>query len=846
MNSLLSIGLVLALVDKVTSPLKGVTNAVNGIGNAANTAAGKFGRLQQQVDKLGASAQKLDGLGKPLMVMGAIGAAGIQKTISEFATLEEAQNRLKTNLMDAAGKVGPEYEKLNRLAEKLGTDLPGSTKEMVEMFTALREQGVQTNMILGGMGEATAKFAAVMKLPFAEAATHVAKFSENMGIADKDANAFMDTIQRLKSSSGVEVGDLAYTFKYAGASLKMLNLQGIEAAQTFSTVIGVLANAGIEGSTAGTNMSQALSRMAEIGHRLDRGQVKKLVAPVLDKYGVELEFFNAQGQFKGLREMTAELEKLKALNPQEQILVLKKLFGDEAARPLAVLMKSGVAGFDAMAKRMQQQADMQQKIKTIMDGTKMKWETLTGTVANFVAHVGGVFARLINLPGLLDKINTLFGKMDGWVLAHPKLAGILGGVVLAVTGLSLAAGTMLVAIAAIGATVPAAVTGLATLGNGASIASVRLAALAARLKAKWVISKLPDSMFGDVIPGTAKAQGSITAFLGQIRAGFIPGIRAAMVAMRAFSLTLITSPIGWIGLAVAGAALLIYKYWKPISGFFKGVWQGLKEGLKGLAPAWDVFKKIAPILFPILTPLKWIWNAVKALLKPVEDTGGAAQNMGVRFGKALAGILTTVLTLPAKMLSAGFNIVNSLFEGMKKAINKPVELMKGLAQRLRNFLPFSPAKEGPLKDIHRIRLIETIADSMKPAPMVAAMRTVTAATMLATAAPVMAGRLQPATIPAVGGQIQQIQQAVKAAQVVQPPALVQPIKQALQPATIPAVGGQNKPGATQITYAPVINLAPGTPAEARSQVEQALKLSQVEFERMLARAEQNKQRKGFA
>lgn len=807
MNSLLSIGLVIGLVDHITSPLRNVTNAVNNIGDVAQKAAGKFGKLQQQVDKLGASAQKLEGLGKPLAAMGAVGALGIQKTIAEFATLEEAQNRLKTNLMDQTGKVGPEFEKLNRLAEKLGTDLPGSTKDMVEMFTALREQGVQTNMILGGMGEATAKFAAVMKLPFAEAATHVAKFSESMGIADKDANEFMDTIQRLKASSGVETGDLAYTFKYAGGALKLLNLQGIEAAKSFSTVVGVLANAGIEGSTAGTNMAQALSRMAEIGHKLDQKKIKELIGPILDSHGIKLNFFDAEGKFKGLREMTGELEKLRALNPQEQIITLKKLFGDEAARPLAILMKSGVEGYDAMAKRMRDQADMMQKIKTIMDGTKMKWETMTGTVANLVAHVGGVFAKLINLPALLDKLNDLFGKMDSWVLAHPKLAGIIGGIVLAVTGLSLAAGTLLVGIAAIGATAPAVMTGLATIGSGASFATAKMTALAARLRAKWVVSRLPDSMFGDIIPGTAKAQGGITAFLTRIKTGFIPGIRAAMVAMRAFSLSLLTSPIGWIALAIGAVALVVYKYWKPISGFFKGMWQGLKDGLKGLEPAWDVFKKVAPLLFPILTPLKWIWNAVKALLKPVDDVGGAAQNIGVRFGKALAGILTTVLTLPTKMLTAGFNIVNSLFEGMKKAINKPVELMKGLAQKLRNFLPFSPAKEGPLKDIHRIRLIETIADSMKPAPMVQAMKVAAAATVMATGVSVTHANAMPAAIPSAGKQVQ--------------------------------------PAATQITFAPVINLAPGTPAEARQQVEQALKFSQAEFERMLARAEQNRQRKGF-
>jgi len=41
---------------------------------------------------------------------------------------------------------------------------------------------------------------------------------------------------------------------------------------------------------------------------------------------------------------------------------------------------------------------------------------------------------------------------------------------------------------------------------------------------------------------------------------------------------------------------------------------------------------------------------------------------------------------------------------------------------MRDYLPFSPAKVGPLKDIHRIRLIETIAQTIKPAPAMAAMR----------------------------------------------------------------------------------------------------------------------------
>lgn len=94
--------------------------------------------------------------------------------------------------------------------------------------------------------------------------------------------------------------------------------------------------------------------------------------------------------------------------------------------------------------------------------------------------------------------------------------------------------------------------------------------------------------------------------------------------------------------------------------------------------------------------------------------------------------------LGGSFFKAGANIVSSLWNGIKSMASKPVDAMKAIATKVRALLPFSPAKEGPLRDIHRIRLIETIADAMKPRPMVNAMRTavgaVAAVGMVATGA----------------------------------------------------------------------------------------------------------------
>ncbi len=209
--------------------------------------------------------------------------------------------------------------------------------------------------------------------------------------------------------------------------------------------------------------------------------------------------------------------------------------------------------------------------------------------------------------------------------------------------------------------------------------------------------------------------------LTAIKNGFLglPGmIKNALVAFRTFSLTLLTSPVGWIAVAIGAAALLIYKYWKPITAFFKGVWQGLREGLQPLMP---LFKRIADAISPILTPIKALIDWIKKILKPVEDTGGAAEKMGVRFGKAIAGIILKFTELIAKVFEFGKKIGDMLADGILSKRGRTQNAIEQHAQIVRNHLPHSPAKTGPLKDLHKVKIIETVASTMKPQPLVDAM-----------------------------------------------------------------------------------------------------------------------------
>ncbi|QGA56159.1 tape measure protein [Brucella sp. 2280] len=79
----------------------------------------------------------------------------------------------------------------------------------------------------------------------------------------------------------------------------------------------------------------------------------------------------------------------------------------------------------------------------------------------------------------------------------------------------------------------------------------------------------------------------------------------------------------------------------------------------------------------------------------------------------------------------GVALMDTMAAGIRaRAAVVTAEIQK-MAQAVRDHLPSSPAKVGPLSDIHKLKFAETIASSIRPAPMVKAMRGAAAATLAA-------------------------------------------------------------------------------------------------------------------
>ena len=664
-------------------------------------------RIQKAFDprSLQQFSEKLEDVTTRIAQATALPAATFAKAISAFSQMEQAKVEMEIAYMTKEGLL-KEFEEINKQVEKLGTILPGSAEDFYRVATALKQAGMDTKTIVSGALETTAKAWVLFKREVSpeKAAEYMQTFANAFKVPAEEFQVFLDQLQRVAFASGLTLSEIAYSTKYISSELNQLGITGTKNFKLVGAWLGTLKQMGLQGETAGTSLRSALQNILNLEENLAK----------LRKSGIELQidtklFVDETGKFK-LEEflMTVRDELSKIQDPLKRMQALKTLFDAEGMRAIAPLLAStkeealsyleaiketlspeefeafrkqieagGFSGLEEMAKRMEEQASLQDRINKAMDTLSNIMESVQGTAMNLFATFGSLVAPTLKV--VLEKVNNLIDGFNRFVENNRPIAQVLAILIGGFIVLAGAVGTVSLVIASF-------------------------------LKMTSLVLSPIHLLTTAILQKSASFALLKTALISTI------------TALRALSVAMLTTPAGWVALALAGAALLIVKFWKPISGFFKGLWQGLKEGLSGLEPAWNVFKKFAIILYPVLAPLKLIYNAIKNLLKPIDDTGKAAENLGGRVGKAIANILSTILTLPAKMFEAGVKLVNSLWQGIKSVASKPVEEIRRIAQKIRNFLPFSPAKEGPLRDIHRIRLIETIAETIKPGPLLTSVK----------------------------------------------------------------------------------------------------------------------------
>ncbi|EIP9696567.1 phage tail tape measure protein [Salmonella enterica] len=352
-------------------------------------------------------------------------AAGLTVSLKAYADQENAATGLKVAMMQANGEVGNSFEKINKLAVGLGNQLPGTTADFQNMMQMLVRQGIPAENILGGVGKATAYLAVQLKKTPEAAAEFAAKMQDATGTASDDMMGLFDTIQKA-FYLGVDDTNMLSFFTKTSSVLKMVNKDGLKAAQGLAPISVMMDQMGMQGESAGN----ALRKVIQSG--LD---IKKVngVNKVLQrqKLGVNLDFTDGKGSFGGIDKMFMQLSKLRKLTDVKRTGVLKALFGDDAETLQVVnaLIDKGKDGYDQVQQKMNQQASLNKRVEAQLGTLANLWEAMTGTATNGLAAIGSAFSgdtkNLTVWLGDLGERFTTFADRNPRVIR--SVAGLAAG-----------------------------------------------------------------------------------------------------------------------------------------------------------------------------------------------------------------------------------------------------------------------------------------------------------------------------------------------------------------------------------------------------------------------------------
>ena len=463
----------------------------------------------------------------------------------------------------------------------------------------LNRQGIQATTILGGMGEAAAYLGVLLKKTPRETAEFAAKLQDATRTTEKDMLSLMDVIQRT-FYLGVDDNNMLTGFTKLSPAMDTIRNKGLSAAKALAPLLVMADQTGMKGEAAGNAFRKIF--------QLSMNREKVTGANKLMGSTGKLDFTNGKGEFGGLDQMFSQFAKLKQLSTQQQLSVIKKLFGDDAEtlQAVSIIINKGIEGYREVQQKMEAQATLQDRVNVQLGTLRNLWEATTGTATNVLVSLGeSISPEIKDIVAWLGELTEATGK---WVKEHPRMSSILMKTVAVLGILLTATGGLMLATAAIIGPYALLAAGFARLG-----------------------------ISGGILLPVLRGIGQAVLFIGR---------------------TLLMNPIGLTLTGIALAALLIYKYWEPITAFF--------------ASLPDKFRKYGSLIVTgliegILSMTKWMMEKVKTFAVNIAETFQAS--MGIHS--------------PSRLFSEyGGYLTEGLATGIDRGQNQPLQQLKTLTENI--------------------------------------------------------------------------------------------------------------------------------------------------------------------
>ena len=663
-------------------------------------------------EKLKTVGSAIEGVGQKLMpvtaAVGGLGAAAV-KVASDF-------DSSMSQVAAVSGATGKDLEALRDKAREMGSKTKFSASEAAEAMNYMAMAGWKTGDMLSGI-EGIMNLAAASGEDLATTSDIVTDALTALGLSAEDSGHFADILAAASSNANTNVAMMGETFKYCAPVAGALGFSAEDTAEA----IGLMANAGIKSSQAGTAMRSMMTNLT--------GEVKF----VGDAFGeLTIQTTNTDGSMRSLGDILADCRAaFSQMSESEKAANAEALVGKNAMSGFLAVMNAAPEDIEKLNSAINNCDGTAEKMAaTMQDNLAGQLTILKSQLEELAISIGEILMPYIRqivgwIQGLVDWLNGLDESTKKIIVTVALVAAALGPVLIVIGKVVGAIGTIMTVVPQIagaissvigfvsGTVIPAISAVVAAIGwVPLAIAAVVAILVVLYNKCEWfrdavnvIWTQIKEffvsawevicSFFTETIPN---AWNSLVSFFQGIPAWWSGLWQSVGDFFNNIWTNMMNNPV------LTGIVDMIRSLWENLSTTLQGIWDGIKTAASG---AWELIKNVVlgPVLLLIdlvtgnFTKLKedaaniWnniknaastIWNGIKQVVGSLVQ--GLADHVSILFNglkTTIANIWTAIKNTASSAWNGLKNLVSSIASNVKQtAVNAFKSMVSGIGSTL--------------------------------------------------------------------------------------------------------------------------------------------------------------------
>ena len=718
----------------------------------ANQSATALQKIRATGEKLQTVGNKISSVGQKLLpvtgVVTGLGTAAV-KTAADF---DSAMSRVAA----VSGATGSDFDSLRDKAREMGAKTKFSATEAADAMNYMAMAGWKTEDMLSGI-EGIMYLAAASGEDLATTSDIVTDALTAFGLTAEDSGHFADVLAAASSNANTNVSMMGETFKYCAPVAGALGFSVEDTAEA----IGLMGNAGIKASQAGTSMRSIMTNLT--------GDVKLSGAAIGD---VTIATTNADGSMRSLSAILADCRvAFGGMTEAEKANNAETLVGKNAMSGFLALMNAAPEDIAKVSGAVNNCKDAAKNMAdTMQDNLEGQLTILKSQLQELAISFGDLLMPAVRsivsgLQGMVDVLNAMPDGVKQVIMIIALLAAVLGPVLIIIGKVISAVGTIMTIVPKLAGVINTVKTAFGALNavmlaNPIAIVIAAIAALVAAFVYLWNTNEefrqFWISLWESVKETAIQCWQAISAFLSQAweaiqntAVSVWNGIRDFFSGLWTGIQTLFTTVVNAIAGFLSGAwnavKGTVVSVWNAISQFFTSVWNGIRNvtsvvvnGIRSfLQSAWNGIRAlITTVMNGIKSVVTAVWNGIRSVITRVMNgirsvvssvwsgirntissiVNGIKNTVSNAFHAMWSGIRSTIsgiyntirdglgnaVNYITSLASAGWrwgaDIINGIVNGIRSCIGAVASAVTDVANTIRSHLHFSVPDEGPLTD----------------------------------------------------------------------------------------------------------------------------------------------------